>query len=268
MNGWMDWREIEKHNDWGMREKSDAMGEMWDRDARGWDARWKGEEAFTKRQADALELLPTDTVLDIGCGTGPLSMNVAPRVKRLIAQDVGEDMLALVRKNAAERGIANIETLRGNWHAMEPGKDLPVCDVAITRWSPAQGDILKMSRCATRKCYSLSTCAPRFQSENERSEGWWCRSTVDESLNTTPRPCARKYGFNVHFNLLYDHGANPTIQYVIDERRVTAPTKDALLEKLMDGVVRPAQRRVRGTTCGPRRRRAADRGQAGGAPGA
>ena len=60
-------------------------------------------------------------------------MNVAPRVKRLIAQDVGEDMLALVRKNAAERGIANIETLRGNWHAMEPGKDLPVCDVAITR---------------------------------------------------------------------------------------------------------------------------------------
>lgn len=188
-------------------------------------------------------------------------MNVAPRVKRLIAQDVGEDMLALVRKNAAERGIANIETLRGNWHAMEPGKDLPVCDVAITRWSPAQGDILKMSRCATRKCYSLSTCAPRFQSENERSEGWWCRSTVDESLNTTPRPCARKYGFNVHFNLLYDHGANPTIQYVIDERRVTAPTKDALLEKLMDGLCGPRKDACEAQHAARDGRRAADRGK-------
>ena len=232
MNGWLDWREIEKHNDWGAREKTDDMGRRWDRDAQMWDARWKSEEAFTKRQADALALLPTDTVLDIGCGTGPLTMNIASRVRKVIAQDFGEEMLALVRSNAAARGLANVETLQGNWHTMEPGVDLPVCDVAITRWSPAQGNILKMSRCATRYCYSLSTCAPFFSEDGEERGGFWCRSTVDESMNRTPRPCARKYGFNVHFNLLYDHGANPTINYVTDEQVEQAATKDELIERL------------------------------------
>ena len=162
MNGWMDWRAIEMQNDWGVREKTDAMGEMWNKDAGMWDIRWKNEEEFTRRQADALDLLPTDTVLDIGCGTGPLTMHIAPRVKKIIAQDYGSAMLELVRKNAVERRLDNVETLQGNWHDMEPGRDMPICDVAVARWSPAQGNILKMSRCARRYCYSLSTCSPSF----------------------------------------------------------------------------------------------------------
>lgn len=233
MNGWLDWRAIEKENDWGLREKSDEMGRMWNQGAFQWDSRWKSEEEFTRRQAEALKLLPGDTVLDIGCGTGPLTMNIAPRVKRVIAQDFGEDMLRLVRQNAVDRGLSNVETLQGNWHTMEPGVDLPICDVAICRWSPAQGDILKMSRCATRQCYSLMTCAPRFEKDGFEHGGFWCRSTVNEDLNTSPRPCARKYGFNVHFNLLYDHGANPTVSYVSDEKITFAGTREELIDKLL-----------------------------------
>lgn len=232
MNGFLDWREIERRNDWGVREQTDAMGEMWNRDANGWDVRWKREEEFTKRQADALDLLPSDTVLDIGCGTGPLTVHVAPRVKKVVAQDFGSNMLGLLEANARERGLTNVETLQGNWHTMEPGRELPVCDVAIARWSPAQGNILKMSRCATRRCYSLMTCALTFEKDGASTGGYWCRSTTDEALNTSPRPCARKYGFNVHFNLLYDHGANPTVSYVSDEHRVEAATRDELVEKL------------------------------------
>ena len=233
MNGFLDWRGIERHNDWGVREQTDAMGEMWDRSASDWDARWKHEEEFTKRQADALGLLPGDTVLDIGCGTGPLTVHMAPRVKKVIAQDFGSDMLKLLEANARERGLTNVETLQGNWHTMEPGHELPVCDVAVARWSPAQGNILKMSRCATRHCYSLMSCAPTFEKDGASTGGYWCRSTTDESLNTSPRPCARKYGFNVHFNLLYDHGANPTVSYVADEHRIEAATRDELVERLL-----------------------------------
>lgn len=239
MNGWLDWREIEKQNDWGVREKTDAMGEMWNKDAGMWDVRWKNEEEFTKRQADALELLATDTVLDIGCGTGPLTMHIAPRVSRIIAQDYGVDMLGLLASNAEARGLRNVETLQGNWHDMEPGRDLPVCDVAVARWSPAQGNILKMSRCATRYCYSLSTCSPSFEDGGFSSGGFWCRSTTDDTLNRSPRPCARKYGFNVHFNLLYDHGANPTISYVRNDCSITADTKDQLVDKIVSRFCRP-----------------------------
>ena len=234
MNGFLDWREIELQNDWGVREKSDAMGQRWDDGAAMWDERWKRDAAFTKRQADALAFEADDTVLDVGCGTGPLAVHVAPRVKKLVAFDFGEHMLETLRSNCRERGIANVETLRGNWYDMEPGREIPMCDVAITRWSPAQGDILKFSRCARRWCWSVSSVEPKFAEGGAQQPGaYWCRSTVDESLNTTPRPCARKYGFNVHFNLLYDHGANPQVNYLVDEVRTEAPTKEELVEKVL-----------------------------------
>ena len=234
MNGFLDWREIELQNDWGVREKSDAMGQRWDDGAAMWDERWKRDQAFTKRQADALAFEPDDTVLDIGCGTGPLTVHVAPRVKRMVAFDFGQRMLERLRANCAERGIDNVETLQGNWYDMEPGTGLPICDVAITRWSPAQGDILKFSRCARRWCWSVSSVESKFAEGGAQPAGmYWCRSTVDESLNMTPRPCARKYGLNVHFNLLYDHGANPTVSYLVDEKRTEAATREELLEEVL-----------------------------------
>ncbi len=232
MNGWLDWRAIELQNDWGLREKSDAMGEVWNKGAEMWDTRWKHDLEFTARQAAAIDVLPGDTVLDVCCGTGPLTMHVAPRVKEVVAFDYGRDMLATLERNAAQRGLTNVRTLQGNWYSVEPGRELPVCDVAITRWSPAQGDILKFSRCARRRCYSLGSVTPDFAEGGFTQSGFWCRSTVDESLNTTPRPCGRKYGFNVHFNLLYDAGANPEVTYLVDTRTVTGASKSEVLEKV------------------------------------
>lgn len=236
MNGFLDWREIEKQNDWGLREQSDAMAEMWNEGSQLWDERWKSESDFTKRQADALVISPEKSVLDVGCGTGPLTVYIAPRVKKIIAFDGGHNMLARLARNCEEAHITNVECLCGNWYTMEPGKDIPVCDVAITRWSPAQGDILKFSKCAKEYCWSLSTCEPEFAEGGfQPGSHFWCRSTTDDALNTTPRPCGRKFGLNVHFNLLYDHGANPTLNYVIDEKESFASTKDELVEKVLGG---------------------------------
>lgn len=230
MNGFLDWREIELQNDWGLREKSDAMAMRWDEGAQMWDDRWKNEAEFTKLQADALDLSADDTVLDVGCGTGPLTVYIAPRVKKVIAFDFGKAMLKKLMDNCREKGISNVECLQGNWYEMEPGRDIPICDVAITRWSPAHGDILKFSRCARKWCWSVSTCEPHFTKNGHQQAGqYWCRSTEDESLNTTPRPCGRKYGLNVHFNLLYDHGANPSIKYLVDEKETIAASKEELL---------------------------------------
>ncbi len=234
MNGWIDWRAIERQNDWGLRETSDAMCALWDEDAEMWDKRWKAEECFTQRQALAMDVLPSDSVIDIGCGAGPLALFVAPRVQELVAFDCGEQMLAILRDNAHARGISNIQTIQGNWYEAEPGRDFPVCDVAITRWSPAQGDILKFSRCARRYCYSVSSCAPAFEKDGFSRAGYWCRSTVDETMNRTPRPCARKYGFNVHFNLLYDAGANPVINYIEEGFELIGDSKEAVFAQLAE----------------------------------
>ena len=55
-------------------------------------------------------------VLDAGCGPGRLTIPAAQRVGsegEVVALDVQEEMLARVRRNVANRGLANVRTVLG-----------------------------------------------------------------------------------------------------------------------------------------------------------
>lgn len=52
-------------------------------------------------------------VLDMGCGAGHVSFQVAPLVGDVVAYDLSAQMLAVVDKAAAERGLNNLRTVHG-----------------------------------------------------------------------------------------------------------------------------------------------------------
>jgi len=54
------------------------------------------------------------SVLDLGCGAGAVSLALASAAGRVTATDVNPRAAALVRGNAALRGVSNIETLVGD----------------------------------------------------------------------------------------------------------------------------------------------------------
>ena len=223
MKGWLNWREIEKNNDWGIRDKDDATAAMWGKGAASWEERAQREDDFNRRQVEAMELLPTDRVLDVCCGPGPLTRWIAPRVKAVTACDFSESMLDFVREKAAKLGFGNVDYLQGNFYTLEPGVDAPLFDVAVTRHSPAQGDILRFSRWATRRCYSLMAV---YQPQQQRKAGQpslFIKSAKENNgeINCAARPDGRLYGVNVHFNLLYDMGADPELTYVTEELHLT-----------------------------------------------
>lgn len=222
MNGWLNWREIEKNNDWGIRDKDDATAAMWGKGAAGWEDRTRREDDFNRRQVEAMELLPTDRVLDVCCGTGPLTRWIAPKVQQVTACDFSESMLDFVRAKAAEFSLTNVDYLQGNFYTLEPGQDAPLFDVAVTRHSPAQGDILRFSRWATRRCYSLMAVYPPQENKPGRTS-LFIKSAAENNgeLNCSTRPDGRLYGVNVHFNLLYDMGADPELRYVTEELHLT-----------------------------------------------
>ena len=231
---WLDWRELEKHNDWGVRDKDDATAALWNDGAEQWEKRSAQELDFARRQVEALDRITAETtVMDVCCGTGPLTLPLLDRAKHVTAFDFNEKMLDFVRRKAAKAGAENLDLLRGNFNTVEPGKDFEPAEVAVTRHSPAQGNILKFSRFATEYCYSLCICeAPRNAVPLPgRGGGRWLRSS-NEKLNTTDRPDARKYGLNIHFNLLYEAGANPEVRYVTEETCLLADTYEELAQKL------------------------------------
>ncbi|WP_027863537.1 class I SAM-dependent methyltransferase [Marmoricola sp. URHB0036] len=63
---------------------------------------------------DVLGLTPADLVVDLGCGTGQLSIPVARRVGAVLGVDPEPDMLALARRTADEAGVHNTSWMVGS----------------------------------------------------------------------------------------------------------------------------------------------------------
>ena len=63
---------------------------------------------------DALELSPTDTVADIGAGTGYMSFRMAQKVPdgQVLAVDLQPEMIELLEEARDEQGISNVQTIQ------------------------------------------------------------------------------------------------------------------------------------------------------------
>lgn len=77
------------------------------------------------------------TVLDLGCGGGHVSFRAAPHVARVVAVDVTPAMLEQVQKEAAGRGLRNIETQLGAAEALPFAAqkfDVVLCRFTAHHW--------------------------------------------------------------------------------------------------------------------------------------
>jgi ubiquinone/menaquinone biosynthesis C-methylase UbiE len=87
-----------------------------------WAASYERDQVsrwLADRQRDALEqiaLVPSDALLDIGCGTGAAVRAAAPRVSRAVGVDLSAEMIAQGRERAA--GIGNLELLEADAEAL------------------------------------------------------------------------------------------------------------------------------------------------------
>lgn len=93
-----------------MRQHS-ADQHFWDRVARKYarDAIKDMAGYIRTLESTRQRLHGTDTVLELGCGTGTTALSLAPDVARLVATDVSTEMIAIAREKAAAQGCRNVE---------------------------------------------------------------------------------------------------------------------------------------------------------------
>jgi ubiquinone/menaquinone biosynthesis C-methylase UbiE len=102
----------------GLSEEEEAK--YWDREARSHDMKVeKHKEKYhtmVKYMIDLTNPKKADVVMEIGAGTGMVSLLLAPKVKKVIAVDISEEMLRIAKERAMESGVNNIEFVRGTFH--------------------------------------------------------------------------------------------------------------------------------------------------------
>ena len=91
---------------------------FWDRVARKYAADPIKDMAWYERTLDCTRqyLRSTDSILELGCGTGTTALKLAPHVSRLVATDVSSEMITIAREKAAAQGCANAEFVVGSAH--------------------------------------------------------------------------------------------------------------------------------------------------------
>lgn len=202
---------------------------MWDKEAASYNKMSALEAELTENQVRALPLRPEDTVLDLGCGCGRLTVPIAKRVRAVTAMDSSERMLENCMANAAAAGCENVTPLFLDFFEAEAGVNVPVHDVAFVSRSAALGDLEKVSTFASRIAAALIFAnAPSIP----ELLGELFRGTAEAPPQHPGRPMRprtdRRLAYNVMWNTVYDLGYEPNVAIVEDGfRQVYATPEEA-----------------------------------------
>jgi ubiquinone/menaquinone biosynthesis C-methylase UbiE len=119
---------------------------VWSRRTDSWDHHTPaGLEKVTAAVLAAADVGPRDQVVDLGCGTGQLSLPLAERGARVLAVDVSPAMVKRLDEKARNRAIVNLECLAAPIESLSlpPGSvDLIVTSYALHHLRDADKDRL------------------------------------------------------------------------------------------------------------------------------
>lgn len=194
------------------RRKADNS-EYWDKRAKTFSTK-DAPNAYVERFLELACIEPGETVFDMGCGTGALSLPLGAEGHEVIAADFSQGMLAAMDAELREKGITTVTSKLMSWEDdwEAHGVHKNTADVAIASRSIAVSDmkaaLMRLTAVARRRvCITLSTgSSPRMDE----------RILADIGVKN-------EFGndFLYAFNILVNEGIMPEVAYIKSTRTDT-----------------------------------------------
>lgn len=196
----------------------------WDERAKNFH-RTQNNDPYVDRFVDALELTEGDTVFDMGCGNGAISIPVAREGHRVIAADFSQGMLAALEQEASTFGDLPITTKLMSWSDDWDAHDItPKCvDVACASRSIATADLreslTKLSSVARKRCVITLTTGTSPRVDESIMEAIGLQSYLGRD-------------FAYAFMILIAMGYMPEVSYIPSHRSDTFESETKAFESL------------------------------------
>lgn len=125
------WRR-HKGQDQGSRMDDAADLAFWKEYAPRYDARTGPPGSYDQTLRVLSELvMPSDSLLDVGAGTGRFAVPLAQRVRSVTALDYAAPMLDILRRKLRSEGLSNVSVVEASWEKAEAQDH----DVVLAAWS-------------------------------------------------------------------------------------------------------------------------------------
>lgn len=163
------------------------------------------DSIYNEQFINLLDLEGIDTLLDIGCGVGNISLLLSSKVKEVYAVDYSSNMLEFVKDNAKEKNIQNIQTINKSW--TDSWDDIPNADLVIASRSLEVEDMKealeKLNEKANKKVVLSFKVGGSFLS--------------DEILEVLQKEIIKKPDYIYLINILYQMGIHAKVDFIKSE---------------------------------------------------
>jgi ubiquinone/menaquinone biosynthesis C-methylase UbiE len=121
---------------------------------------------YGRRTVERLRLAPDDRVLDVCCGSGASAIPAAETAGSVVGVDLAENLLALARSKAEQRGLTNIEFRSGDMTQLpfdDGSFDVVVCVFGIFFVPDMEAALRELKRVLRNGGrLAITTWGPRF----------------------------------------------------------------------------------------------------------
>lgn len=194
--------------------------EEWDSKATDMNSVVEGD-SYIDRLMEIMDFSECQSLLDVGCGAGTVSINSKDKVKDIIAFDYSDEMIKKLQERIEHGGITNIKPLVHSWE--ESWESLPMCDMVVASRSMQVGDmkeaLLKLDSKAKKRVYLTTKVGGSFLPKE-----------IMELLQKDIKP---NPDYIYIINILYSLGINPTLEYIeLKSDRISKKSKERFLASI------------------------------------
>jgi len=169
----------------------------WDKESDIVDQHLPHWAELTREQLKKVPLSKEITVLDVGAGTGRMTLLIAKRVKHVTALEPSKKMLDVLREKAKKQQIFNIDCVNESFEQLEMASQY---DLVIASFSLFMFDIktalLKMDMLASKGVYLFMSASPWLDEELQK--------TINDNISYWS-------DFILIYNILYHIGITPNV---------------------------------------------------------
>ena len=185
--------------------------EAWDKKAPSMNKRVH-HSVYNEEFVSLINTNECESLLDVGCGVGNLSLKLAPTLKNVYSLDYSSEMLKILEQNAVDKSIKNVSTINRSWY--DDWSDVPKCDIVIASRSMEVKNmkeaLAKLHNQANKRVYLSYKVGGSFLS--------------DDILNAMNKKVNKKPDYIYLVNILYQMGINASVNFVRSEGRSTVYT--------------------------------------------